>query len=109
LLNSIEIDLRSRHNHVLTVYIDVENNSLSQKWVAALTHLIENSYHLEKNYCWLGWAEGDRSLEYICGEINRSIAAVNTANLGYVIEDVFTAENTVAVSYAHLTLPTKLL
>jgi len=96
LLNSIEIDLRSRHDHVLTVYIDVEPNSLSQKWIKALTHLVKNNYHLEKNYCWLGWAEGDRSLEYICGEINRSITAINTANLGYHIDDVFTPENTVA-------------
>jgi hypothetical protein len=106
LTNSIEIDLRDKHGHVLTVYINVEDNGLSRKWVAALAHLIENNYHLEKNYCWLGWAEGDRSLEYICGEINRSIAAVNAANLGYVIDDVFTPENTVAqdlgVNHDHL-------
>jgi len=106
LLNSIEIDLRSKHNHVLTVYIDVEDNSLSQKWVSALTHLVERSYHLEKNFCWLGWAQGDRSLEYICGEINRSILIINAANIGYVIDDVFTPENTVAddlgVDQAHM-------
>jgi len=106
LTNSIEIDLRDKQNHVLTVYIDVEHNSLSRKWVAALAHLIENNYHLEKNYCWLGWAEGDRSLEYICGEINRSIAAVNAAKLGYIIDDMFTPENTVAedlgINHDHL-------
>ena len=96
MLNSIEIDLRSQYDHVLTVYIDIEHNSLSRKWLAALTHLVKNNYHLEKNYCWLGWAEGDRSLEYICGEINRSIQAINTANLGYYIDDEFTPENTVA-------------
>jgi hypothetical protein len=92
---SIEIDLRSKIDHVLTVYIDVEHNSLSQKWLAALTHLVKNNYHLEKNYCWLGWAEGDRSLRYICRHINQSITAINAANLGYQIDDVFTPENTV--------------
>ena len=106
MLNSIEIDLRGRHNQVFTVYIDVEDNSLSRKWLAALTHLVKNNYHLEKNYCWLGWAEGDRSLEYICEEINRSIKAVNSANLGYTINDVFTPDNTVAddlgVDHAHM-------
>jgi hypothetical protein len=96
LTNSIEIDLRSKNNQILTVYIDVEDNTLSRKWLAALTHLVENNYHLEKNYCWLGWAESDRSLEYICGEINRSVSAINAANIGYVIDDVFTPENTVA-------------
>jgi hypothetical protein len=74
----------------------VDDNSLSRKWITALTHLVKNNYHLEKNYCWLGWAEGDRSLEYICGEINRSISAINTANLGYQIDEVFTPINTVA-------------
>ena len=96
MLNSIEIDLRDKHNHVLTVYIDVEHNSLSRKWLTALTHLVEHNYHLEKNYCWLGWAEGDRSLEYICGEINRSIDTINSADLGYVISDHFTTQNTIA-------------
>lgn len=104
--NSIEIDLRGLHEQILTVYIDVEDNSLSRKWLAALTHLIKHNYHLEKNYCWLGWAEGDRSLEYICGEINRSIAAINSADLGYTINDVFTPGNTVAddlgVDHAHM-------
>jgi hypothetical protein len=77
------------------VYIDVEDNSLSRKWLTALTHLVKNNYHLEKNYCWLGWAEGERSLRYICRQINRSITEINAANLGYQIDDVFTSENTV--------------
>jgi hypothetical protein len=106
LTNSIEIDLRSKRNQILTVYIDVEDNSLSRKWITALTHLVKNNYHLEKNYCWLGWAEGDRSLEYICGEINLSIAAINSAALGYTINDVFTTANTVAddlgINHAHM-------
>lgn len=96
MLDTIEIDLRSTNNHILTVYVDVEDNSLSRKWLSALDHLILHNYHLEKNYCWLGWANGDRSLEYICQQINRSIMAINSANLGYVIDDSFTPENTVS-------------
>jgi len=96
LLNSIEIDLRGKNDHVLTVYIDVAHNSLSRKWFAALTHLVKHNYHLEKNYCWLGWALSDRSLDYICAEINRSIVAINAADLGYTICDHFTTQNTIA-------------
>lgn len=94
--NTVEIDLRDANGNILTLYINVEDNSLSRKWLHALDHLVEKNYHLEKNYCWLGWAEGDRSLEYICQEINRSIAAINAAELGYRITDSFTPENTVA-------------
>jgi hypothetical protein len=68
------------------VYIDVPDTSLGRKWHAALQHLVKNQYHLEKNYCWLGWTESERTAEYICGEINRSINAVNQANLGYQIQ-----------------------
>ena len=76
----------SRTGRTLPVYIDVPDTSLGRKWHAALQHLVQNQYHLEKNYCWLGWTESARTAEYICGEINRSINAVNQANLGYKIQ-----------------------
>jgi len=87
LTKQITITLRSsRTGSLLPVYIDVYNNSLSRRWLSALTDLVQNQYHLEKNYCWLGWTESERTAEHICGEINRSINAVNQANLGYCID-----------------------
>ena len=87
MLDQITITLRSRRTgNTLPVYIDVPDTSLGRKWHAALQHLVHNQYHLEKNYCWLGWTESERTAEYICGEINRSINAVNQANLGYQIQ-----------------------
>jgi len=106
LLNSIELDLRSADNKLLTVYVDVYDNSLARKWLAALTHLIDNKYHLEKNYCWLGWVESARSVQYICTQINRSIHAINAAGVGYVIQDFFTPSNTTTpdgkIDHAHM-------
>ena len=96
MLDQIEIDLRGVDNNTLTVYIDVEDNSLSRKWITALNDIVRNNLHLEKNYCWLGWAESDRNPEYLCTQINRSIHAVNSANLGYVIQDFFSPANTIA-------------
>ena len=93
MLDTIQMDLRSTLNQELSVYIDVEHSSLSRKWLAALNQLIQNQNHLEKNYCWLGWAESARDPEYICTQINRSIHAVNSASLGYVIKDLFTPAN----------------
>ena len=95
MLDHIELDLRGAHNDILTVHIGVEDNSLSRKWLAALNHLIDNDYHLEKNYCWLGWAQGKRNLEYLCVQINRSIHAINSADIGYRIRDFFSPSNTV--------------
>ena len=95
MLDSIEIDLRSLNNQMLTIYIDVADNSLSRKWLTALNNIIVNGLHLEKNYCWLGWAESQRSAEYLCTEINRSIHAINSANLDYRINDFFSPANTI--------------
>tara|TARA_R110000868_G_scaffold54702_1_gene170737 strand:+ start:39 stop:1079 length:1041 start_codon:yes stop_codon:yes gene_type:complete len=97
LLDSIEIDLRDADDNILTVYIDVEDNSLSRKWLAALNDIIQKDLHLEKNYCWLGWAESDRNPEYLCTQINRSIHAVNSANLGYIIQDFFSPSNVISL------------
>ena len=90
MLDSIEIDLRSTDNNVLTVYIDVADNSLSRKWLAALNDIVRNGLHLEKNYCWLGWTESARNAEYLCTQINRSIMAINASALDYRIQDFFT-------------------
>jgi len=94
LLDRIEIDLRGKTD-TLKLFIDVEDNSLSRKWLAALNVIIQNNLHLEKNYCWLGWTESERNAEYIINQINASISAINTANLGYEITDHFTVENTI--------------
>ena len=87
LLDVVEVDLGD-----LTVYINVYDNSLSRRWLAALNNLIANNYHLEKNYCFLGFAEGDRNGSYLIEQINTSIAAINAAEIGYQIDDVFTIE-----------------
>ena len=105
-LDEIKITLKSCDDQLLDVYIDVENNSLSRKWLSALNHLIAENYHLEKNYRWLGWCESERDLEYLCVQINRSIHAINAANIGYRIADFYAPSNTVQsdldVDHAHM-------
>ena len=93
MLDRIEIDLRGADN--LTLHIDVEDNSLSRKWLLALNDIIRNDLHLEKNYCWLGWTESGRTAEYIINQINISVSAINAAKLGYTINDQFTVEGTI--------------
>lgn len=79
----------------LKLYIDVDNNSLSRKWLAALNELLDKNYHLEKNFCWHGWTESQRNLEYLCTQVNRSINAINASNIGYRISDWFAPANVV--------------
>ena len=96
LLDRVEIVLKnSDTGNLLPVYINVDDNSLSRKWLSALNHLIKNNYHLEKNYCFFGFADGPRNGEYLIEQINSSIAAVNSACIGYTIHNHFTLENCV--------------
>ena len=95
-LEQIEITLRNTNTgDLLPVYIDVEDNSLSRRWLTALNELLEKNFHLEKNYCWFGWHAGPRTAEYVCDQINRSIAAINAADMGYQITDHFDTINTI--------------
>ena len=94
-LDEITMTLRGPNDQLLDVYIDVNDNSLSRKWLTALNDLLRKDYHLEKNFCWVGWTGTARNLEYLCTQINRSIHAVNSSNLGYRIDDWFSPANTV--------------
>ena len=106
MLDSIEIDLRGADDSILTVHIDVADNSLSRKWLAALNEIIHNGLHLEKNYCWLGWTESARNAEYLCTQINRSIQAINASALDYRIQDFFSPANVIQrdldVNHSHM-------
>lgn len=94
LLDTVEIDLGSPKD-LLTVYVDVYNNSLSQKWLASLNDLLTNNYHLEKNYCFLGFADSDRNGPYILEQINASIKAINDSDIDYHIDDHFDMFNSI--------------
>ena len=105
LLDVVEIDLGNDPDQALRVFINVYDNSLSRKWLVALEHLLNNNFHLEKNYCFFGFADGPRNGEYLLGQINQSIRAINQANLGYYINDFFDMQNSVdhngAVNHDH--------
>ena len=95
MLDQIVMTLRSNRSELL-VYIDVYDNSLSRKWLAALNQLLDSQLHLEKNYCWLGWTESARTAEYLCNQINASIEAINVSDLDYRIGcEPYTVANTI--------------
>jgi len=94
LLDVVEIDLGTPQD-LLRVYVNVYDNSLSRKWLVALNDLLQNNYHLEKNYCFLGFADGPRSGTYLLEQINASIRAINNSGIGYTINDRFDLSNSI--------------
>lgn len=92
-LEQIEINLRNDQGDLLPIYVDVYDNSLSRKWLSALNDLLKNNYHLEKNYCFFGFVNAPRNGAYILDQVNKSIDAINRANIGYTIDDYFSMDN----------------
>ena len=94
ILEQIEIDYKDPSTgNILTVYIDIHDNNLSRKWLTSLNQLLNDNYHLEKNYCFFGWPDGPRNGQLLIDQINSSIQAINSANLGYEISDHYTLDN----------------
>ena len=81
-IKEIEIVLRNPENKqdTLSYFIDVEATDFNLRWLDALKKNLKNNLHLEKNYCWLGWAGGARDLDYLCQQINKAIFQINCFN-----------------------------
>tara|TARA_R100000008_G_C3577565_1_gene166262 strand:- start:865 stop:1914 length:1050 start_codon:yes stop_codon:yes gene_type:complete len=102
MLDQITVTLRDKSNYKKYIYIDVLENSLSQKWLTSLNHLLKHDFHLEKNYHWMGFAE--RDLELLCDKINYSLQEINN-NTTYDIHDSFTLDNTITKGEVGYELP----
>lgn len=102
--HEIEIVLRNPNDlsDTLSYYIDVEDTDFNRRWLELLKNNLNNRAHLEKNYCWLGWADSPRNADYLCEQINDAIAVINAFNYthiwqsagldAYIINDHFTAK-----------------
>ena len=76
----VEVTLRNPLNKKDTwsYVIQPYDIPLADAWLDRLKQLLDNDIPIEKNYCFFGFVDSPRNIEYICN----------------------------AVSYTHLTLPT---
>ena len=104
LTHEIEIVLRNPENlsDTLCYFIDIEDTDFNRRWLELLKNNLRNKAHLEKNYCWLGWADSPRDADYLCRQINQAIFQINRFNSSnywmvaglapYKIDDHFSPE-----------------
>jgi hypothetical protein len=102
MLDRIKIQLRGRDG-LLPIYFEVYDNSLSRKWLPAFENILNEKLHLEKNYCFFGFPDGPRNLDFLASEINRTIAAINGSSIDYIIKDYFTVANMIKLRLSKLT------
>ena len=81
-IKEIEIVLRNPEDKTdtLSYFIDIEATDFNIRWLDALKKNLKNNLHLEKNYCWLGWATSARDIDYLCQQINQAIFQINCFN-----------------------------
>ena len=65
-------------NDILPIYIELNDNELARDWQSALHKEVKKSSLLEKNYCWHGWPNTQRNLQYLCDNLNKHILQINT-------------------------------
>ena len=58
--------------------IDVYDTPLAKRWIQALGDNLQKQRVLEKNFCWLGWADSKRDLRYLVKQLNQSVEQINS-------------------------------
>jgi len=59
-------------------YIETYDTPLSLRWLEALKDNLIKKRVLEKNFCFLGFADSKRDLNFLCRELNKSIEQINS-------------------------------
>ena len=77
------------------VRINLYDTPLGKRFIEALKDNLDKKRILEKNFCFLGWADSKRNLNFLGHELNKSIEQINsfTFNPPYERIDPFTADD----------------
>jgi hypothetical protein len=59
-------------------YFQIYDTPLGHRWLEALKDNLKHKRILEKNFCFLGFADSKRNLNYLVGELNKNIAKINS-------------------------------
>lgn len=102
--SEIKITLRNPLDFADSIcyYIVPHANPLATDWVNALKKILKSRCHLEKNFCFVGFPDSARTLEYLCQELNSHVLQINNFNAteiwqnngltSYIIEDYYTPD-----------------
>lgn len=80
------------------IFMDILDSSLSKKWVTELKRILQTDVYLEKNFCFVGFPNSSRNIEYVCQRANHFIEQINNYKApgawedGYRIDLKLTAE-----------------
>ena len=94
-LNKVTVTLRNPldKKDTLDYVICVDDTAMGHNWFVALQDVLQRNLYLEKNFCFLGFPDSSRNLEYICQELNWARDQINQFfGDEYHITEVYTPE-----------------
>lgn len=53
---------------------------IGRKWIDKLKICLNDNYKIEKNYCWVGWPNTPRSIEYLTKKLREYVKVINDYN-----------------------------
>ena len=97
-LSQIKVVLRDPQRLSCTIdyTIDVYDTVLGRDWMRELTVLLKGDFDLEKNFCFLGFPDTRRNIDYLCSQLNGHIDRINRDLPGYRIDLHFRMDNVFA-------------
>lgn len=72
--------------------INAFDNKLAQDWIPALKEILTSNKMLEKNFCFMGFPNTPRTIDFLCNELNSHISTINNFYKDYKIDKVYTEE-----------------
>lgn len=77
---SVKVILRNplRKQELVDYTIRVNDSELGALWYRGLVDILQQNKYLEKNFCFLGFPDSPRSLEYICQELEWAKKQINS-------------------------------
>jgi hypothetical protein len=91
----VRVVLRSESGGEIDYNITPRDTEPARLWMQALQDILRSGRRLDKNYCFVGFPNSPRDLDYLCQRLNRAAHAINTHGwqqhglAPYVIEDWF--------------------
>jgi len=85
----VKVTLRNPLNKddTLDYYIVPNDTQLAKDWISSLEEIVKDKLHLEKNYCFLGFPDTQRTLERLCNTLNKNVEIINKFNYTEVWQD----------------------
>lgn len=98
----IKVVLRNPLNYreQIDYSVTVNDTELAQDWIVALKQLLQSGKLLEKNFCFMGFPNTARNLDYLCNELTAHVQTINNFFPDYCIKETFTPDTVRGRDYA---------